>query len=161
MLENITRPGMDTSWLPVWEDGSPGTGKECSHGALDVNFKGTKGKYLPFVKNGINYVESNGMDVISFNFTGCIMAVYTKGGSRRVCHVSTGSQQDCKGEWEKIKAASKDVKEFKPSDAIDSKKLGGAALKGCYGIITAEGKCFAVVVADKGGKSAIVDLKAL
>jgi hypothetical protein len=158
MLEQIAKPGMDASWLPTAEGGQTGTGKECSLGVVDV--KG--GKYLPFVANGINYAESSGKDVISFNFTGCIMATYVaKGGSRRVCHVSTGSKQDCKGEWDKIKKDSTKVKEFKPSDAIDPKKLAGLAFKGCYGIITADDKCFAVVVADKAGKPVIVDQKQL
>lgn len=159
MLEQIAKPGMDASWLPTAEGGSTGAGKECSQGVVEV--KG--GKYLPFVANGINYAESSGKDVISFNFTGCIMAAYvTKGGSRRVCHVSTGSKQDCKPEWDRIKKDSKNVVEFKPSDAIDPKKLSGLAFKGCYGIITADDKCFAVVVAaDKGGKPVIVDQKKL
>jgi len=157
MLETITKPGKDASWLPTAEGGSAGNGKECSQGVKDV--KGHK--YLPFVANGVNYVESNGKDVISFNFTGCIMAAYvTKAGSRRVCHVSTGSKQDCKGEWDRIKGEAKKVKEFKPADSIDPKKLKGQALKGCYGIITSDDKCFAVVVAaDKSGKVVIVDQK--
>ena len=159
MLENLTRPGSDASWLPTAEGGAGGTGKVCSVGIKDVNGH----KYLPFVANGINTVESVGKDVISYNFTGCIMASYVdKSGTRRVCHVSTGSGQDCKGEWERIKSESSGVREFRPSDAIDPGKLAGLAFKGCYGIVTADDKCFAVVVAsDRKGKPVIVDQKAV
>jgi hypothetical protein len=159
MLETLTEVGSDASWLPVKEGPSGGTGKECNQGTEQL-----KGHwYLPFVKNGINYVDAQGKDVISFNFTGCIMATYTpNGGSRRVCHVSTGSQQDCKAEWDKIKQSSKNVKEFKPSDAIDPKMLAGKALKGCYGIITSDDRCFAVVVGvDNKGKATVVAKKAM
>lgn len=157
MLEDLLKVGSDASWLPTAEGGKQGTGGECSLGAMDV--KG--GKYLPFVANGINYVESQGKDVISGKFTGCIMAAYNvKGGSRRVCHVSTGNGQDCKSKWEEIKAASSSVTEFKPSDSIDVSKFGGGmSLYGCYGIITAEGKCFAVVAGVLKNKVTVVDLK--
>src|SRR5688500_18408155 len=74
MLEQYTKSGMQAScWLPSAEGGQGGTGKEISVGVEDV--KGGH-KYLPFVKNGINYVETQGKDVISYNFTGCIMATY-------------------------------------------------------------------------------------
>jgi len=159
MLETLTGRGKDASWLPVAEGKSGGTGKECSIGVESLQGH----LYLPFVKNGINYVESQGKDVISYNFTGCIMAAYTPtGGSRRVCHVSTGANQDCKAEWERIKKNSKDVIEIKPSDFIDVKLFAGTgnSLKGCYGIITADGRCFAVVVGSStGGKTTIVDQK--
>jgi hypothetical protein len=39
------------------------------------------GKFLPFVANGTNYVESQGKDVISGKFTGCIMAAYVDKGA--------------------------------------------------------------------------------
>ena len=159
MLETLTQRGKDASWLPVAEGKSAGTGKECSTGIESVKDH----LYLPFVKNGINYVESKGKDVISYNFTGCIMAAYVpKGGSRRVCHVSTGAGQDCKAEWEKMKAGAKDVIEVRPSDHIDGKLFAGTghSLKGCYGIITSDGRCFAVVVGvSKEGKVSIVDQK--
>ena len=145
MLEKYLAKGMAASWLPTHEGGQNGTGAEISVGTKEV--KGGEGIYLPFVPNGINYVETQGKDVISFNFSGCIMAAYTVNGSRRVCHVSTGSQQDCKAAWENIKKGAKDVKEFRPHEHIDTdtlQKVG--SYKGCYGLITAEGKCYAITV---------------
>lgn len=111
MLEKKLQKGMTANWLPTAEAGVAGTGTEMSAGCVDVD----GGIYLPFAANGINYTESQGKDVISFNFTGCIMAAYTTpAGSRRVGHVSTGGGQDCLGEWARIKAASSQVLAFKP-----------------------------------------------
>ena len=142
MLEKSLAKGMSASWLPRTEGGQGGTGKELSVGTKSV--KDDQGIYLPFVANGINYVESNGKDVISFNFTGCIMAVYTVGGTRRVCHVSTGDGQDCKVEWASVAAAASDVKSFKPHEHIDLDP--GLTFTGCYGLITADNKFFSITV---------------
>ena len=109
--------------MPTREAGQNGEGTLCQYG-LELGLR-YGAKYLPFVKNGINWVESEGVDVISYNFTGCIMAVFTYQGIRRVYHVSTGVGQDCKAERERIKSVSTNVFEFRPSDFIDTK---GAAL---------------------------------
>jgi len=126
MLEAKLGKGMAANWLPTKEAGTAGTGKELSQGSEEV--LGGSGIYLPFAANGINYVESQGKDVISYNFTGCIMAAYTKGGTRRVCHVSTGDGQDCKAEWDSIKGQSSDIVAFKPHLAANIgalAKVGG------------------------------------
>jgi hypothetical protein len=155
MLELYTRKGMHAGWLPTAEGGQGGTGTELSDGILDVK---DGHKYLPFVKNGINYVETMGRDVVSYNFTGCIMAMYvTAAGSRRVCHVSTGAGQDCKAAWDRIKASAKKVKEFKPHEHISTQ---GIAFKGCYGIITADDRCFSVTMVQQNGQAGLVSVVA-
>jgi len=149
MLEKYLQKGMAAGWLPTHEGGQTGTGGELSVGTKEV--KGGEGIYLPFVANGINYVESQGKDVVSYNFTGCVMAAYTVGGSRRVCHVSTGDGQNCRPAWEQIQKGAKDVIEFQPHKAMDVKALQQVGAKaGCYGLITAEGKCYAATVAADG-----------
>lgn len=144
MLEKKLQKGMTANWLPTAEAGVAGTGTEMSAGCVDVD----GGIYLPFAANGINYTESQGKDVISFNFTGCIMATYTTpGGSRRVCHVSTGNGQDCLGEWARIKGASNQVLAFKPHLFADVAAIAQAQ-QGfyCYGLITATGDCYSIAV---------------
>ena len=93
----------------------------------------TEYKYLPFVPNGINTTPMQGLDVVSSNFTGCIMATYEKDGVRYVCHVSTGDNQDCKAEWTRLKAGYRNVLEFRPSDFIET---NGQPFVACYGLIT-------------------------
>lgn len=145
MLEKHLQTGMAANWLPTSEGGKGGTGKELSDGVIHV--RDNTALYLPFVANGINYVDSQGKDVISYNFTGCIMATYTVGGARRVCHVSTGGGQDCKAEWDRIKRSATGVIAFRPDLGADIAQLGklGQAFN-CYGLITATGECYSVMV---------------
>ena len=158
MLEKKLQKGMTANWLPTNEGSVAGAGKELSTGAIDVE----GGIYLPFVANGINYVESQGKDVLSYNFTGCIMATYTTaGGSRRVCHVSTGSGQDCLGEWATIKGGARNVLAFKPhlfADIQAMQKTGQAF--SCFGLITATGDCYSIAVGgtvrDSPGKGKMI-----
>jgi hypothetical protein len=156
MLEKKLQKGMTANWLPTKEAGAQGTGKEMSVGAIELD----GGIYLPFAANGINYVESQGKDVISYNFTGCIMATYTtKGGSRRVCHVSTGNGQDCLAEWASVKAGAGNVIAFKPhlfADVAVMQKTQQAFH--CYGLITATGECYSIAVGGKisGGADKMV-----
>lgn len=71
---------------------------------------------LPWVNEAINYVESEGSDVLSGPFTGCFMALYKRGGTRRVAHVHT---PECRDLWARIKqeAGVEFVKEFQPHDS--------------------------------------------
>ena len=159
MLENFLIVGKSADWLPRTEGGvTAGAGTQCSHGIKDAVFghgssmqsagaresrqSEHKGLYLPFVPNGINYVDSQGLDVISFNFSGCIMAVYEFNGSRRVCHVSTGVGQDCKLEWDRIKGLSQNARQFLPHEGIELVPH----YSGCYGLITACGNAYSVIV---------------
>lgn len=114
--------------------------------------------FIPWSPGGINYVFSNGRDVISGPFTGCIMASYTKGGARRVCHVAT---PECNAAWQALKAGSDFtlITEFAPADPVldrmgyYTKKLTG----GLYvlGLITADDKCYSAVLSEKGTNSGI------
>lgn len=99
---------------------------------------GLRFRYLPYAAGAINYCESQGVDVISAYFSGCLMARYKRGGSWRVCHVSTGGVNDCKGVWEAIKTdpTVSDVTEFNPfNTAISLKTLG---------LITNNGRRYAI-----------------
>ena len=44
---------------------------------------------LPYVAGAISYVEMNGRETISGQFTGCTMAIYNADGKTRVNHVDT------------------------------------------------------------------------
>lgn len=142
MIERILKEGSSPGWLPTFEAGQNGTGTLCQIGLVPRLFYGAR--YVPFAKNGINWVEQPaGQDVISYNFTGCLMAVFTYMGIRRVCHVSTGAGQDCLAEWARIKRLSTNVFEFRPSDYIETR---GAALSGCYGVITGDLRGYSITV---------------
>lgn len=95
-------------------------------------------RFLPYVQGAINYCESQGVDVLSGFFSGCIMARYTRNNTWRVCHVSTGAPNDCQDTWLAIKGetAVKQVKEFKPHDHVTADKI--------LGLITSTGKRFAI-----------------
>jgi len=139
MLETTLHVGAPC-WLPTDEAGGEGAGGLCSLGIKEGIHNGNH-KYLPFAKNGINWVASQGQDVISYNFSGCIMAAFTYQGVARVCHVSTGAGQDCKARWDEIKGQSANVFEFRPSDFIET---NGGALAGCYGLVTSDLRTYVI-----------------
>lgn len=144
MLENVLVIGSDANWLPTAET-MQGTGGLCSSGDTLGNQGGVAYRYLPFAKNGINCVSQQGVDVISYNFTGCLMGVFKHNdGVVKVCHVSTGHGQDCKDEWQNVKAVSSNVFEFRPSDFIEA---NGQAFDGCYGLITNDLRTYSITVA--------------
>ena len=146
MIETQLRVGMPSPF-PVSATITGGTGVACSTGVTDQTLGAVHYWHLPFVQNGINYVSTGGRDVTSFNFSGCIMAIYTDGGDTRVCHVSTGDGQDCKDAWGVIKARSRNVFQFKPSDYVET---GGQSLLGCYGLVTPDLQTLSItVVTDK------------
>jgi hypothetical protein len=142
MLEKLLRAGAPSPLL-ITASSMGGAGTVCTQAVQVATLGGITYKHLPFVVNGINCVDAGGCDVVSYNFSGCIMAVYKEGGAFRVCHVSTGDGQDCKDEWNRIKGASRSVFEFKPSDFVET---GGAALLGVYGLITADLQTYAITV---------------
>jgi hypothetical protein len=142
MLEKLLTVGAPSPLL-VTPSLIGGAGTVCTRDVQTKTLGAVTYKHLPFVVNGINSVDAGGLDVVSYNFSGCIMAVYKQGGAFRVCHVSTGDGQDCKDEWNRIKAASTSVFEFKPSDFCET---GGAALLGVYGLVTADLQTYAITV---------------
>ncbi|OQP73879.1 hypothetical protein IA54_012755 [Xanthomonas phaseoli pv. syngonii LMG 9055] len=142
MLEKIIKVGGDASWLPTAEGGQIGSGGliELANPTV-VEFAAN---YLPFIPNAISAVSSGGLDVISYNFSGCLMAVYNaQDGRRMVCHVSTGDGQDCRDAWNQIRSISTHVFQFRPSEHIETK---GSALRGCYGLITSDLQSLAITV---------------
>ena len=142
MIE-ITLQERTSCTFPRNEASAQGEGGLCSIDVETLSLGIHRYKYLPFAKNGINCVATEGLDVVSYNFTGCIMAVFDDQGTRKVCHVSTGEGQDCKEEWQRIKGRSFNVFEFRPSDFIDAK---GRAFAGCYGLITSDLQTYAITV---------------
>lgn len=102
--------------------------------AVNVNFR-----FLPYAQGAINYCESQGKDILSAYFSGCIMASYVRSGSGRVCHVSTGGPNDCKDKWEQIQGENvvKNVSQFKPHEHVTA---GDKIL----GLITSTGERFAI-----------------
>lgn len=130
MLEKYMGRGMNLDWLQeVYKPELKGFGSfrwELRKGIVKVSAsrkglfstKTTSAIWLPYVPGGINYSNSQGLDVISGPFSGCIMAAYTKrGGERRICHVSTfgESKYDCKDLWDTIKKDCVSYVEFKPA----------------------------------------------
>jgi len=142
MLEKLLRVGAPSPLL-VTPSSIGGAGGLCTRDVQTATVGTVTYKHLPFVVNGINSVDAAGCDVVSYNFSGCIMAAYKVGGTFHVCHVSTGDGQDCKDAWNRLKATSNAVFEFKPSDFVET---GGAALLGVYGLITADLQTYAITV---------------
>lgn len=158
MLENLVKIGAP-SFFPYVPTIGGGGGAACSQGVINGVHNGA-GKFLPFVANGINWVASQGQDVISAHFTGCIMAAYTENGVAKVAHISTGADfGDCKPAWNAIKARSTNVFEFIPSDFV-----GGTAHSRCYGLITSDLQVYTILAHPKrvelaGGGFAASDLQ--
>jgi len=151
--------GSDASWLPR-NEAPKGKGGLCSEDLKDFTKDSTTYRYLPFVPNGINCCPRDGLEVISYNFTGCILATFTdKDNIPKVCHVSTSTNADCdcKELWVSIQKTMTNVVNFKPSDFIpEPKDLKGASLVGCYGLITLEGDCYAITVVQKNDSGKVV-----
>ncbi|MEM9720178.1 MAG: hypothetical protein AAGA10_13050 [Bacteroidota bacterium] len=140
--------------LPTHEAGGYGDGTLCQIGISQTLYCGAK--YVPFAPKGINWIAQGNSDVISYNFSGCIMAVFTHEGTRKVCHISTGNNQNCLDEWQKIKKASSQVFEFKPSDFISYKNT---QFLGCYGLITRDLRTYAITVGMSGGQRIVAGVK--
>lgn len=140
MLEKAVVVGAP-SFFPYASTIGGGNGGLCSQGVIS-GFHNGKHTFLPFVAGGINCVATQGQDVISAHFSGCIMAAYQEGGVNKVCHISTGKDfGDCKAAWDKLKAGYKNVFEFRPSDMIDKE-----AHTKCYGLITSDLQMFTILV---------------
>jgi hypothetical protein len=155
MLETVLKAGSSVGWLPRGE-ARPGNGGTCQNDIATLTQNGFKYKYLPFAPNGINCALSQGLDVISYNFSGCIMAVFKYMGVRYVCHVSTGGGQDCQAAWSNVKGGYSDTVEYKPHLYLPE-KFKGVGSGGCYGLITNDDRAFAVIIYLKdGGNTKIV-----
>lgn len=156
MLESLVRVGAP-SFFPYSPTVAGGAGGLCSINVVNGVANGA-GKFIPFVANAINYVATQGQDVISAHFTGCIMASFDDNGIRKVCHVSTGSDfGDCKPAWDALKKNYTNVFEFRPSDFI-----GSTPHSKCYGLITADLQMYTILVQPKrvsigGNASAAAD----
>ena len=165
MIEKELRKGMQAAWLP---ENTSGTQKNVAIACLTTN--GTKFKYLPFVMGEITSTFSQGQDVLSGPFSGCIMAAYTgKEGGRKVCHVATDKESslDKKEAWSEIKQRSDVEAEIKPYDKSFAGTVGKAYSQNSsrddrslgfttYGLITADGKCYSIMAYTKTRKVFLV-----
>lgn len=141
MLEALVKVGAP-SFFPYVSTIGGGTGGLCPHSQGVVNVLNGQHKFLPYVANGINWVTMDGQDVISANFSGCIMAAYKENGIAKVCHISTGDGYgDCKAAWDALKANYTNVIQFKPSDFIFN-----TPHERCYGLITSNMQMYTVLV---------------
>ncbi len=163
MLEKLLKVG--DPWFGNLEGDQAGAGGECSLGVQTLRASRGRGTlepldcefvYLPFAKDGINYVVPQGRDVLSGKFSGCIMASYKADNQVRVCHVSTGDGQDCKAAWTDIANRSANVFQFKPADHIET---GGVAWYGTYGLITNELAFYAITVGRDAAGMRITGIK--
>lgn len=155
MIENWIKEGAPSPFPTLRDAGQRGNGGLCSHGVRTEQSTGGPYKFLPFAAAGINWCDPQGMDVVSFPFTGCLMAVFTHQGTRKVGHISTGPNQDCLPAWQKIKTESSQAFVFRPSDYVDTR---GKVLFGCYGIFTADNQGYAVTVTGGvGGPGGLVE----
>jgi hypothetical protein len=158
MLENLVRVGAPSIFPYVNMIGG-GTGGLTNQRVMDGIINGAH-KFLPFVANGINWCATQGQDVISAHFSGCLMASYTDNGVNKVAHISTGADfGDCKGNWDVVKSNYTNVQEFRPSDFIN-----GVVHDRCYGLITNDGAMYTILtlasqVARTGGGHALADAK--
>lgn len=153
MLENYISINQNVAWLPNLQRGKRSVNPICSEDY--IYFKTPGFLYIPFVPNEINFatLPSNvNFDVLSYNFSGCIMAVCVdKCGILKACHVSTGAGQDCIPLWNQIKSNVYRFMEFKPSDYIKVPII--RPLLGCYGLITGNInaiRCFSITVVRDG-----------
>ena len=145
MLEKKLKVG--DSWIGGLGADENGGGGECSLGVQTLTHDGVEFLYLPFAKNGINYVAPKGRDVLSGKFSGCLMGTYKTGGQQRVCHVSTGQGQDCKAAWHQVMNGATNVFQFRPSDHIET---GGIAWYGTFGLITTDLQFLSITVGRVG-----------
>lgn len=140
MIENHIFEGQQLNFLPVCGhvNARPNDPVFCSVGIIQIS---PTCFFLPYVPNHINYlVSATRVDVISFPFTGCIMASYELNGLFFYCHVSTPS---CNLHWAQYKfnQAINPI-EFKPSDVLLTTPVGNTS----YGLITSNNEKYSIVV---------------
>lgn len=158
MLETKVKVGVPSffEYVPMQARGAGGL---CSVGVVTSTVGGDH-KFLPFVPNGINWCATQGQDVISAHFTGCLMAYFVDNGVAKVAHISTGADfGDCKGAWDLLKRNYTNVIEFKPSDFTR-----GVANERCYGLITNDQRLYTILtwsdrVEIKPGHNSLADHK--
>ena len=132
--------------------------------ALKVNF-------MPHAPGGVNYYETSG-DVMSGNFTGCVMSTYSVGGKRRVAHVHTGvdagPNRCCKAFMKGLitGASHTSVNNFKPFDGgrdsvkgVEICRSSSFGANGCvtFGLVTAGNKPYSIMTRKIGSHEFLVE----
>lgn len=101
--------------------------------------------WLPWANGGINYVESNGKDVLSGPFSGCYMIRYKHAnGAWRVAHVDMPKGRAA---WEQMAGENGFVIDcgFKPFRATTARKIAETAYEKTFGLVTGNGQCYRIV----------------
>ena len=103
-------------------------------------------KWLPWADNAINYIESQGSDVLSGPFSGCHMVVYNYNGARRIGHIATPG---AKNAWNSLVANDPLIEVlagFKPDvgyvDEIAKDNDSGLNI---FGLVTAESGLYCII----------------
>ncbi|MBL4798814.1 MAG: hypothetical protein JKY50_15465 [Oleispira sp.] len=153
--------------------------EECSVDALPLALTiidsdrttAAKINFMPHTPGGVNYYETNG-DVMSGNFTGCVMSTYQVGGKRRVAHVHTGTDAGpnrcCKTFMKGLIAqpSHTSLNNFKPFDgARDVTKATAICVSssfganGCvtFGLVTAGNKPYSILTRKIGSHEFLVE----
>ena len=180
MLINKIKEGVTLKFpLSVKFSASVKNVEECSVDALPLALTiidsgrtiAAKVNFMPHAPGGINYYETSG-DVMSGNFTGCVMSTYSVGGKRRVAHVHTGTdagpKKCCKTLMKDLisGATYTSVNNFKPFDggrditkatAICRSSSFGA--NGCvtFGLVTAGNKPYTILTRKIGSHEFLVE----
>ena len=180
MLPKDIAPGVTMKFpLSVKMDTVKKNVEECSVNTGPLALTLVRGKltsairinHVPYAPGGVNYVETTG-DVISGIFSGCVMAIYTHNGNRRVGHVHTGDDAganlDCKDFMKALLASPgyHAVFQFKPFEkardgdravAIASKTAFGA--NGCctFGLVTAANECYSLYTRKVSGFEYVIE----
>lgn len=179
LLQNL-KSGMTIKFpLSMKYSTAPKAVEECSIEALPTALTIVDGKktvairvnFLPHTPGGVNYYETTG-DVLSGNFTGCIMSTYEFLGKRRVAHVHTGDDAGpntcCKDFMKDCLADNSynSVKNFKPFDGNrDFAKVAKIAASsqyganGCvtFGLVTSNNSIFSIYTKKIGAHEFLVD----
>lgn len=107
--------------------------------------------------NHIACVQCMNLDVLSFNFGGCLMATFTYNHNKYACHIHTdeNTDNDRMIDWQNFCVKNRNlisnVKIFKP----DSNLIGQNGTTEVWGLITKEGNCYSIGVSvgfDSRGK---------
>lgn len=127
--------------------------------------------FMPHTPGGVNYFETNG-DVMSGNFTGCIMSTYRVGGKRRVAHVHTGTDAGadrcCKVFMKNLLKTQShtSINNFKPFDGnrdgargIDICMRSQFGANGCvtFGLVTSNNKPYSIFTRKIGSHEFLIE----
>ena len=128
----------------------------CSLGIRRIHLQIGNGKgqsivFIPHVPGMVNFYEPLGNeDVMSGNFTGCVMATYKVNDKRRIGHVHTGPGGCCRPAMKhEIETGLNLIKNFKPYDDGNDfnwfhDNVGYDSNFTTFGVVTAKNEQFSI-----------------